>query len=78
MFKGEDKEHNKDAVITYLHKWSALHQLQRTPNIDTLIQASLSLEGKAYKWWMSLSEASCPKSWAKFETVFKKEFLPEE
>ena len=25
VFKGEDKERNKDAIITYLQKWSALY-----------------------------------------------------
>ena len=53
VFKTDDKERNKDAVVTFLHKWKALHQLRRTPDVDTPIQASLSLEGRAYKWWMS-------------------------
>ena len=50
VFKGEDKEQNKDAIVTFLHKWQALHQLRCTPDVDTIIQTSLSLEGRAYKW----------------------------
>ena len=66
MSKGEDKEHNKDVVVNYLHKWSALHQLRHIPDLDTPIQESLSLEGRAYKWWMSLPKEGHPKSWAEF------------
>ena len=30
IFKGEDKERNKDAVNTFLHKWGLLHALRHT------------------------------------------------
>ena len=69
--KGKTRN-NKDAIVTFLHKWQALHQLRRTPDVNTPVQASLSLEGRAYKWWMSLPDEGRPKSWAKFEVVFKK------
>ena len=32
IFKGEDKERNKDAVNTFLHKWGLLHALRHTPD----------------------------------------------
>ena len=38
------------------------------------IEASLSLTGKAYKWWMSLSTR--PTTWTEFERIFHQEFLP--
>ena len=48
---------------------------------DTLLatvmatKTSLTLEGKAYKWWMSLPTDICPKTWEEFEAAFRKEFL---
>ena len=41
------------------------------------IETSLTLEGKAYKWWMSLPADTRPKTWEEFEAAFKKEFLPQ-
>ena len=72
-FGGEEKEQNKDVVNMFLHKWGDIHSLRRNPKIVRLIEASLSLTGKAYKWWMSLKE--CPCSWEDFEKVFKKSFF---
>ena len=60
---------------TFLLKWTDLHRLHNTLESLCALQASLSLEGKAYKWWMSLTER--PQTWASFETMFRKEFLPE-
>ncbi|MCO5591548.1 hypothetical protein L7F22_045534 [Adiantum nelumboides] len=76
-FKGEERERSKDAVNTFLHKWSDFHALRRTPNNICALETSLSLEGKAYKWWMSLKMANRPTSWTRFQEVFRKEFLPE-
>ena len=36
----------------------------------------LSLEGKAYKWWMAFKPNEKPTTWATFESAFCKEFLP--
>ena len=76
-FKGEERERSKDAVNTFLHKWSNLHALRRTPDHVRALEASLSLEGKAYKWWMSLKVSDRPTTWTRFQEVFRKEFLPE-
>ncbi|MCO5575776.1 hypothetical protein L7F22_029581 [Adiantum nelumboides] len=76
-FKGEERECSKDAVNTFLYKWSDLHALHRTPDNICALETSLSLEGKAYKWWMSLKMADRPTSWTQFQEVFRKEFLPE-
>ena len=73
-FGGEEKERNKDAVNMFLHKWGDIHSLRRNPEIVRPIEASLSLTGKAYKWWMSLEER--PSSWEDFDKIFRKEFLP--
>ena len=72
-FGGEEKEWNKDAVNMFLHKWGNIHYLRRNPKVVRLIEASLSLMRKAYKWWMSLKERS--HSWEGFDKVFRKEFL---
>ena len=53
-FKGKEKEHNKDIVNMLLHKWGSIHNLRRNPKVVRLIEASMSLTGKAYRWWMSL------------------------
>ena len=76
-FKGEEKDRNKDAVNTFLLKWTDLHILRRTPDHIRALEASLSLEGKAYKWWMSLQLAERPNTWTQFQEAFRKEFLPE-
>ena len=70
IFKGEEKERNKDVVNTFLHKWTGLHDLRRTSDGVRVLEASLSLEGKAYKWWMSLKVTDCPSTWSKFQEVF--------
>ena len=54
LFYGEEQDHNKDVMNTFLQKWRDLHQLRHTPKEFMVIEASLSPEGKAYKWWMSL------------------------
>ena len=77
IFKGEEKERNKDDVNTFLHKWTGLHDLRRTSDGVCVLEASLSLEGKAYKWWMSLKVTDRPSTWSTFQEVFQKEFLPE-
>lgn len=71
-FGGEEKEHNKDALNKFLHKWDNIHSLRRNPKVVRSIEPSLSLTGKAYKWWMSLKEH--PSSWEDLENVFKKVF----
>ncbi|WP_368853790.1 hypothetical protein [Enterobacter cloacae complex sp. GF14B] len=61
----------------FLSKWDGIHALRRTPDAVRALQTSLTLEGKAYKWWMSLKEKNIiPQSWAAFEAIFLKEFLP--
>lgn len=76
VFKGEDRDRNKDAVQTFLQKWSDLHVLRHTPESICALETSLSLEGKAYQWWMSLDAQTHPSTWAQFEKIFHKEFLP--
>ncbi|MCO5548046.1 hypothetical protein L7F22_001502 [Adiantum nelumboides] len=77
VFKGDDKERNKDAVNTFLHKWSDLHALRSTPDSTCAIETSLNLEGKAYKWYMSLRNSARPTTWDHFQEIFQKEFLLE-
>ena len=40
------------------------------------VEASLSLEIKAYKWWLSIDEHAQPSTWGEFEIMFCREFLP--
>ena len=47
VFRGEERERNKDAVNTFLHKWGDLHALRHTPDSIRATETSLSLEGKA-------------------------------
>ena len=54
-----------------------MHRLRRTPATVMATETSLTLEGKAYKWWMSLPTDICPKTWEEFEAAFRKEFLPQ-
>ena len=70
---GEEKGWNKNAINMFLHKRGDIHSLRRNPKVARSIKASLSLMGKAYKWWMSLKEH--PHSCEDFEKVFRKEFL---
>ena len=77
VFKGEERDRNKDAVHTFLHKWADLHRLRRTPTSIMVTETSLTLEGKAYKWWMSLPVETRPTDWREFEAAFWKEFLPQ-
>ena len=77
MYRGEERERNKDAVNIFLHKWGDLHALRHTPDSIRALETSLTLEGKAYKWWMSIDAHARPTTWAKFEEIFRKEFLPE-
>ena len=77
MFKGKDRDRNKDAVHTFLQKWTDLHRLRRTSATVMATETSLTLEGKDYKWWMSIPTATRPTTWEEFEVAFKKEFLPQ-
>ena len=77
VFQGEEKDRNKDAVTTFLQKWRDLHQLHRTSDSIAAIEASLSLEGKAYKWWLSIDKHARPNTWGEFEVMFRREFLLE-
>ena len=77
VFKGEDWERNKDAVNTYLHKWNDLHTLRNTLDSLCAIEFSLSLEGKAYKWYVSLSMVGRTSTWSYNQEIFQKEFFPE-
>ena len=54
-----------------------MHVLRQTPNEQRALETSLSLEGKAYKWWLSLDETARPRTWNTFQELFRKEFLPE-
>ena len=56
QFNGEERDRNKDTIYTFLKKWQDLHKLKNTPPEYQLLEASLSLGPKAYKWWMSLTE----------------------
>ena len=76
VFKGEEKERNKDAVDTFLSKWAEIHDMRNTHDKVKPLHTSLSLEGKAYKWWMAYKPNEKPKTWAEFEIDFRKEFLP--
>ena len=76
-FKGEEKDRNKDAVHTFFQKWSDLHALCLTPEELQALEVSLALDGKAYKWWLSLDETTRPRTWSQFQELFRKEFLPE-
>ena len=77
VFKGKDQEQNKEAINTYLHKWNDLHMLINTLDSLRAIESSLSLEGKAYKWYMSLSMAARTSTWSHYQEIFQKEFLLE-
>ena len=48
-FGGEEMERNKDVINLLLHKWGAIHSLERNPEEVRLIEASLPLTRKAYK-----------------------------
>ena len=61
----------------FIQKWTYLHVLRRTLDEQRALETSLSLEGKAYKWWLSLDEMVCPCTWNAFQELFHKEFLPE-
>ena len=73
-FRGKEREQNKDSVNMFLAKWLDLHALRHQPSQVQPVEASLSLTGKAYKWWMSLSTR--PTTWTEFERIFRREFLP--
>ncbi|MCO5589197.1 hypothetical protein L7F22_043163 [Adiantum nelumboides] len=76
VYKGEDKDRNKDAVNTFLSKWAEIHNMRRTHDAMKPRHTCLALEGKAYKWWMTLKNHQRLKTWAEFENAFRKEFLP--
>ena len=65
-FQGEEKDRNKDSVHTFIQKWTDLHVLRRTSDEQQALEISLSLEGKAYKWWLSLDETTRPRTWNTF------------
>ena len=75
-FKGAEKDRNKDAVHTFIQKWMDIHDLQATPDKARPKETSLSLKGKAYKWWMAMNYNTHPKSWKDFQDLFCNEFLP--
>ena len=66
MFQGEEKDQNKDSVHTFIQKWTDLHVLRQTSDEQRALETSLSLEGKAYKWWLSLDETARPRTWNAF------------
>ena len=76
-FRGEEKDWNKDSVHTFIQKWTDLHVLRRTSDEQRALETSFSLEGKAYKWWLSLAETACTRTWNAFQELFRKEFLLE-
>ena len=77
LYDGEEADCNKDAVNTFLQKWHDLHSLKHTPDNIRALEASVTLRGKAYKWWMSMrAKGTEPRTWTAFEEAFKKEFLP--
>ena len=47
IFKGEDKERNKDNVDTFLSKWGDIHTMRGTMDHNKLHHTCLSIEGKA-------------------------------
>ena len=55
----------------------AIYALRRTPDEQRALETSLLLKGKAYKWWLSVNETIRPRTWAQFQEMFRKEFLPE-
>ena len=75
-FKGKDKERNKDTIDTFLSKWGEIHQMRGTIDKIKPRHTCLSLEGKAYKWWMAFKPHEKPNTWASFDSAFCKEFLP--
>ena len=77
MYQGKERECNKDAINIFLHKWGDLHALHHMPNSIRALGTSLTLEGKTYKWWMSIDMHNRPTTWAKFEEIFRKKFLHE-
>ncbi len=77
VLKGEDRDRNKDSVMTFLQKWRDVHDLRKADESVKILEASLTLEGRAYKWWMSLDSTTRPTTWEEFEKAFRKEFLPE-
>ena len=50
-----------------------MHSLRRNLEVVRLIEASLLLIGKAYKWWRSLKEHHC--GWEDFEKSSRKSFF---
>ena len=76
VFKGEDNEQNKDTIDTFLSKWGEIHQMRGTSDKKKPLHTCLSLEGKAYKWWMAFKPHKKPNMWASFERAFRNEFLP--
>ena len=47
IFKGEDKERNKDNVDTFLSKWAEIHDMRGTHDHLKPRHTCLALEGKA-------------------------------
>ena len=73
VFSGEDRDCNKDTVMTFLQKWRDVLNLQKPEESVRILEASLSLDGgKAYKWWMSLDVSAQPTTWDEFEKAFLK------
>lgn len=69
-FGGEGKKQNKDAISIFIYKWASIHSVSRSFEDVGLVEASLSLMGKAYKWWKYVRERL--RTWGEFETNFRK------
>lgn len=54
-YKVEEHDDYKDSVSIFLCNWGDIHCLQGTPDHARAIEMSLSLKGKAYKWWTMFS-----------------------
>ena len=46
-YHGEEREHTKAMVNTFLHKWISLHSLRHNQDPICIVEMILSLEGKA-------------------------------
>ena len=65
IFKGEDKEWNKDNVDTFLSKCVKTHAMRGTHDHNKPCHTCLLLEDKAYKWCMGFKVAQQLTTWAR-------------
>ena len=76
LYDGKEADRNKDALNTFLQKWHDLHSFKHTPDNIRALEGSVTLRGKAYKWWMSMrAKGTEPCTWTAFEKAFKKEIF---